>query len=157
MEITEVRIKLVENAEAGNPRLHAFCSITLDDAFVVRDLKIIEGAHGPFVAMPNRKLTDRCRCGQKNPFQARFCANCGQRLDEKRAIRATDGRAKLHADIAHPINPHCRKMIERAVLEGYAKELELAKLPGYRSRYGEADDGEERQGATSLPARDPAP
>ena len=53
MEITEVRVKLME--EAGE-RLQAFCSITLDDAFVVRDLKIIEGATGPFVAMPSRKL-----------------------------------------------------------------------------------------------------
>ena len=40
MEITEVRIKLME--EAGD-RLQAFCSITFDDCFVIRDLKIIEG------------------------------------------------------------------------------------------------------------------
>ena len=64
MEITEVRVKLME--EPGE-RLQAFCSITLDDAFVVRDLKIIEGATGPFVAMPSRKLTVRCpQCGYKN-------------------------------------------------------------------------------------------
>ena len=54
MEITEVRVKLME--EPGE-RLQAFCSITFDDAFVVRDLKIIEGTSGPFVAMPSRKLT----------------------------------------------------------------------------------------------------
>ncbi|MFO1093344.1 MAG: SpoVG family protein [Planctomycetaceae bacterium] len=57
MEITEVRIKL---ADEVRERLHAFCSITLDGCFVIRDLKIIEGARGPFVAMPSRKLTDRC-------------------------------------------------------------------------------------------------
>jgi len=45
MEITEVRIKLVE--EPGE-KLKAFCSITLDNCFVVRDLKIIEGANGLF-------------------------------------------------------------------------------------------------------------
>ncbi len=57
MEITEVRIKLMEESE---DRLRAFCSITFDNCFVVRDLKIIEGSHGPFVAMPSRKLTHRC-------------------------------------------------------------------------------------------------
>ena len=41
MEITEVRIKLMEDTD---DRLQAFCSITLDDCFVVRDLKIIEGS-----------------------------------------------------------------------------------------------------------------
>ena len=44
MEITEVRVKLMD--EPGE-RLQAFCSITFDDAFVVRDLKIIEGTTGP--------------------------------------------------------------------------------------------------------------
>ena len=55
MEITEVRVKLMD--EPGE-RLQAFCSITFDDAFVVRDLKIIEGAKGVFVAMPSRKRPD---------------------------------------------------------------------------------------------------
>jgi len=56
VEITEVRIKLMEDP---HDRLKAFCSITLDGMFVIRDLKIIQGAKGPFVAMPSRKLTDR--------------------------------------------------------------------------------------------------
>ena len=60
MEITEVRIKLMEDNSGSNERLQAFCSITFDDMFVIRDLKIIEGAKGFFVAMPSRKLTDRC-------------------------------------------------------------------------------------------------
>ena len=62
MVITEVRIKLCEE---NNERLLAFCSVTFDNAFVVRDLKIIEGTKGMFVAMPSRKLTDRCgKCGE---------------------------------------------------------------------------------------------
>ena len=61
MKITEIRIKLMD--EPGE-RLKAFCSITFDDSFVVRDLKIIDGAGGLFVAMPSRKLADRCpKCG----------------------------------------------------------------------------------------------
>jgi stage V sporulation protein G len=140
VEITEVRIKLMEDNSGSNERLQAFCSITFDDMFVIRDLKIIEGAKGFFVAMPSRKLTDRCHnCGTKNHLRSRFCNQCGSRLDENRAIRDADGRAKLHADIAHPINSMCREKIQAAVLASYADELERSKLPGYVSRYEDLD------------------
>ena len=76
MEITEVRIKLME--EPGE-RLKAFCSITFDNCFVVRDLKIIDGSNGPFVAMPSRKLTTHCPgCGMKNHLRAQYCNQCGE-------------------------------------------------------------------------------
>ena len=79
MEITEVRIKLTEDSD---DRLQAFCSITFDDCFVIRDLKIIEGANGPFVAMPSRKLTAHCpKCGCKNHLRAGFCNQCGLPVD----------------------------------------------------------------------------
>jgi stage V sporulation protein G len=108
--------------------------------FVIRDLKIIEGAKGFFVDMPSRKQTDRSHnCGNKNNLRSRFCNQCGCRLDENRAIRDADGRAKLHADIAHPINSMCREKIQGAVLSSYADELERAKLPGYVSRYDDLD------------------
>jgi stage V sporulation protein G len=140
VEITEVRIKLMEDNSGSNERLQAFCSITFDDMFVIRDLKIIEGAKGFFVAMPSRKLTDRCHnCGTKNHLRSRFCNQCGSRLDENRAIRDADGRAKLHADIAHPINSMCREKIQSAVLASYADELERSKMPGYVSRYDDLD------------------
>ena len=64
MKVTEVRIKLTGETD---DRLLAFCSVTFDDCFVVRDLKIIEGNNGPFVAMPSRKLSSHCgKCGTKN-------------------------------------------------------------------------------------------
>ena len=137
MEITEVRIKLVQD---NNERLQAFCSVTFDDAFVVRDLKIIEGTKGSFVAMPSRKLTDRCpQCSCKNHLRARFCNQCGGKLDEDRAIRDADGRAKLHADIAHPINSACREVIQGAVLRAYSEERERSKQPGYVCTYDDID------------------
>ncbi len=138
MVITEVRIKLMED---NNERLQAFCSVTFDDAFVVRDLKIIEGTKGSFVAMPSRKLTDRCPgCGCKNHLRARFCNQCGSRLDEDRAIRDQDGRAKLHADIAHPINSACREVIQSAVIRSFQEEKERSKQPGYVCRYDDYDN-----------------
>lgn len=137
MEITEVRIKLME--EPGE-RLKAFCSITFDDCFVIRDLKIIEGTTGPFVAMPSRKLTSHCpQCGMKNHLRANHCNQCGKRLEEGRLIKDADGRAKLYADIAHPINSFCREMIQTRVIEEFYEELERAKLPGYISRYDDFD------------------
>jgi stage V sporulation protein G len=123
-----------------NERLQAFCSVTFDDAFVVRDLKIIEGTKGPFVAMPSRKLTDRCgSCGCKNHLRARFCNQCGHKLDENRATRDADGRAKLHADIAHPINSACREVIQTAVLKSFQEEKERSKQPGYVCTYDDYD------------------
>jgi stage V sporulation protein G len=133
MEITEVRIKLTEDSD---DRLQAFCSITFDDSFVVRDLKIIEGTSGPFVAMPSRKLTSHCsRCGCKNHLRASYCNQCGGKLNPDRASRDSEGRAKLYADIAHPINSQCREMIQERVISEYRQELERAKQPGYVSRY----------------------
>jgi stage V sporulation protein G len=137
--ITEVRIKLMEDNNE-NERLQAFCSVTFDDAFVVRDLKIIEGTKGSFVAMPSRKLTDRCPgCGCKNHLRARFCNQCGGKLDEDRATRDADGRVKLHADIAHPINSACREVIQTAVLKAFHAEKERAKQPGYVCTYDDYD------------------
>ena len=52
MRVTEVRVKLNMHSQ---DRLRGFCSITLDGCFVVRDIKIIEGPGGLFVAMPSRK------------------------------------------------------------------------------------------------------
>jgi stage V sporulation protein G len=137
VEISEVRIKLME--EAGE-RLQAFCSITFDDCFVIRDLKIIEGSNGPFVAMPSRKLTAHCpQCGCKNHLRANFCNQCGLRMQEDRTIKDDEGRAKLYADIAHPINSACREMIQDRVIREFYEEQERAKLPGYISRYDEID------------------
>jgi len=137
--ITEVRIKLMEDNNE-NERLQAFCSVTFDDAFVVRDLKIIEGTKGSFVAMPSRKLTDRCTgCGCKNHLRARFCNQCGHKLDEDRATRDADGRVKLHADIAHPINSACREVIQTAVLKAFTAEKERSKQPGYVCTYDDFD------------------
>ena len=137
MEITEVRIKLMEDA---SERLQAFCSITFDNSFVVRDLKIIDGANGPFVAMPSRKLTAHCQhCGCKNHLRAAHCNQCGGRLTEERLVKDEDGRAKLYADIAHPINSTCREMIQDRVIGEFRLELERAKLPGYKSSYDDYD------------------
>jgi len=120
LNITEVRVKLMQNR---SDRLRAFASITIDDDFVVHDLRVIEGRSGFFVAMPSRKLSDSCgKCGSKNELRAKFCGNCGARLDEHRATRGSQARDKFHVDVAHPINTACREMLQDAVLRAYHEE-----------------------------------
>lgn len=51
MNITDVRVRRVNT----DNRMKAIASITFDDAFVVRDIRVIEGQKGLFVAMPSRK------------------------------------------------------------------------------------------------------
>src|ERR1700748_2050412 len=127
--------------DEGSERLQAFCSITLDDCFVIRDLKIIEGTNGPFVAMPSRKLTSHCsQCGYKNHLRAQYCNQCGMRQKEDRAVKDEDGRAKLYADIAHPINSACRELIQDRVIKAFRAEVERSKLPGYVSSYDDFDE-----------------
>jgi stage V sporulation protein G len=130
MKITEVRVNLISNKER---RLKAFCSITIDNEFVVRDIKIIEGVGGVFVAMPSRKMTDHCeKCGGKNHLRAKFCNNCGVKLPEKRVRKNFKGRRKLHADIAHPINAECRKRIQEKVTAAYKEEIGKSQKPYYK-------------------------
>ena len=130
MEISEVRVKLIQNKD---DRLRAFCSVTMDNEFVVRDIKVIEGTNGYFVAMPSRKMSDHCeKCGGKNHLRARFCNNCGATLSENRAKKDVKGRMKLHADIAHPINATCRQRIQEKVTAAFLEELEKSKQPGYK-------------------------
>lgn len=54
MQITDIRIRSVEK----EGKMTAVVSITIDDEFVVHDIKIIEGEKGMFIAMPSRKAAD---------------------------------------------------------------------------------------------------
>lgn len=81
MEITDVRIRKV----LDEGKMKAIVSVTLDDAFVIHDIKVVEGQSGLFVAMPSR--------------------------------RTPSGEFR---DIAHPINPSARALIQDAVLRAYS-------------------------------------
>ena len=157
MEVTEVRIKLINNPE---DRLRGFCSVTFDNCFVVRDLKIIEGNSGPFVAMPSRKLTDHCKkCRSKNHLRANFCNQCGVKLAHDPVELDSGGRAKLYADVAHPVNAACREKIQRHVVEELKKELELSAQPGYSPRYDNDyfDDDVGPEETSTAESQSPAP
>jgi stage V sporulation protein G len=96
MELTEVRINLC--GDRGG-RLKAFCSLTFDNTFVIRDVKLIDGNEGLFLAMPSRKLCDHCpACHEKNHLKARFCNNCGRRLNEDRYQQSRNGNGNGHGN-----------------------------------------------------------
>ena len=55
LNITDTRVRLLENNDS---KLKAIASITIDSAFVIHDIKVIEGEGGIFIAMPSRKGSD---------------------------------------------------------------------------------------------------
>lgn len=55
MKISDVRVRLVKKDDS---KLKAVASITIDDCFVIHDIKVIVGTDGYFVAMPSRKTSD---------------------------------------------------------------------------------------------------
>ena len=131
MKITEVRIFQKED---DDKKLRAFATITFDDCFVVRDIKIIEGSKGCFVAMPSRRVKDPCpRCRHRNVTHSRYCNQCGSSLEtagfQKPKSPSPESeedqhhsRHSEHRDVAHPITAEFREVIQRTVLEAYEKE-----------------------------------
>jgi len=120
MEITEVRVFAKEGSDK---KLKAYATITIDNAFVVRNVKVIEGNKGLFVAMPSRKIKEPCvKCGYKNVVRSKFCNQCGANLpmrESKPFTPGEGGRESEHKDIAHPITADCREYIQKKVLGAY--------------------------------------
>ncbi|QOV92209.1 SpoVG family protein [Humisphaera borealis] len=165
MQLTEIRINLCATSHepvvarhGHGSRLRAFCSLTFDNTFVIRDVKLIEGNDGLFLAMPSRKLSDHCPdCGEKNHLRARYCNQCGGRLNEDRYLQYRQGngttRLKLHADVAHPINARCRQQVEKRVVDAYWFEVQRSKLPGYVPPSLDHEDFDIYDSSLSAPAR----
>ena len=129
MEISEIRIKLLANQR---DKLRAFASMTIENCLVIRDLKVIDGPAGLFVAMPSRKLMDRCpECSAKNPLRARFCNECACPLEVHREDRDLRGKPRLYADITHPIHQGARDYVQGKILAAYRAELERSQQAGY--------------------------
>lgn len=157
MEITDIRVKLVNHS---SDRLKAFCSVTLDDEFVIRDIKLVEGANGLFVAMPSRKLTTSCpECKHKNPLRARYCAECGAGLPNLELPVDDAGRLRLYRDIAHPITQEFREKLQASIVEAYRAEDDRAADPDYEPDTADVVDEfeEEAEGQKEDASDTPAP
>jgi stage V sporulation protein G len=120
MDITEVRIILKDSPDK---KLKAYATVTFDNAFVVRNIKIIEGTTGHFIAMPSRKVKESCcKCNFKNELRSKYCNQCGTLLPmPQRTLltpeqQGTNSQSE-HKDIAHPITQAFREYLQKRVLD----------------------------------------
>jgi stage V sporulation protein G len=128
MEITEVRIFLKDSPDK---KLKAYATVTFDNSFVVRNIKVIQGTSGVFIAMPSRKVKQPCpKCNFKNEFRAKFCNQCGAQLPFSSRPMAQDINTQAeHKDIAHPITQQFRECLQKKVLDAYELELKKGSSP----------------------------
>lgn len=132
MEINEIRVFLKEGQDR---KLKAYATLTFDKVFVVRNVKIIEGTKGLFVAMPSRRMKESCpKCNFKNAVRSKYCNQCGAQLPqyvEPKPAPSSDNtqRQSEHRDIAHPITSDFREYIQKKVLEAYEEEKKHGPSP----------------------------
>lgn len=128
VEISEVRIFLKEGVDK---KLKAYATVTFNSCFVVRNMKVIEGGKGLFVAMPSRKIKSACpKCNFRNALRSKYCNQCGGSLPMQETMPTDEeGRQSEHKDIAHPITLECREYIQKKVLEAYDQEKSKAPAP----------------------------
>jgi len=120
VEITEVKVYPRES----DRKLRAYATLTFDNAFVVRDLRVIEGRRGLFVAMPSRKHREGCpRCNYKNVVGSKFCNKCGTNLEGVVPSQRPGEQREEHRDIAHPITTEAREYIQKTVLAAYEDKI----------------------------------
>lgn len=142
-QITDVSVGLTRN-ELG--KLRAFVTVEIDHSFVITDIKIIEGRHGLFTCMPNRKVTDKCpQCRKRVALDYNYCGYCGAKqpggklvcfccdgwgfhkvvqpsggiAEEDCAECRGEGVTSPFVDVVHPIDNECRNYINREVLAVY--------------------------------------
>lgn len=103
MQITNVDVNLKDSDQ-----IKAIARIVFDDAFIVKDIKIIKRPDKLIIAMPSRPR---------------------RRFNESEVDEEGKKKSKWD-DIAHPINAEARNMIEKAIFDEYYKKLEEANQAG---------------------------
>ena len=94
MQITDIRIRKI----AKEGKMKAVVSVTFDNAFVVHDIKVIDGEKGLFIAMPSRKASDGeyrdiahpINSGTRERIQSTILARYQQALEEETEPLAVD-------------------------------------------------------------------
>lgn len=129
MEITEVKIFLKDSPDK---KLKAYATVTFDNAFVVRNIKVIEGSSGLFIAMPSRKVKQPCpKCNFKNDSRSKYCNQCASPLSVTSYPTNQDASAAAqseHKDIAHPITQSFREYLQKRILDAYGHEKARGKV-----------------------------
>lgn len=137
MEITEVRVFLKDSPDK---KLKAYATVTFDNCFVVRNIKVIEGTKGLFIAMPSRKIKQPCsKCSFKNESRSKYCNQCGNQLPITYQQVPLQDNGTINAqsdqkDIAHPITQSFRDYLQKRILESF--DHEKTRGPGSLERSG---------------------
>ena len=97
MQITDVRIRKVEK----EGKMKAVVSITIDEEFVVHDIKIIEGEKGLFIAMPSRKAAD----GEYRDIAHPINSSTREKIQE---LILEKYQETLEAELSNPPMPPCK-------------------------------------------------
>jgi len=128
MEVTEIRVFLKEGQDK---KLKAYTTVTFDNAFVVRNIKVIQGPNGLFIAMPSRKMKYPCpRCGFKNEVGSKYCNGCAAEVPPPKEPVQTDAKTE-HRDVAHPITQEFREYLQKKILNAYNDEIKTGVASGY--------------------------
>lgn len=118
MNITEVKVKLAKDSG----KVVAYATIVFEASLAIHDLRVIKSGSKLIVAMPDRMYRYACHaCHKKCVGNANFCPNCGVKLV------FSDIKIRF-VDIAHPITPKCRKLIDDVVIDEYIKTVGHGQL-----------------------------
>ena len=143
MEVTEIRIS---RRTQGDGKLKGYAAVTFDDVFVVRDLKIIEGKKGLFVAMPSQKVQVPCpKCRKKNAVRSKYCNECGASLPIKDRTKR-----EVHRDIAHPVNSDMRSYLQKVIIEAFEANQETTSDENYEETANDSTGNETEEVSVST-------
>ncbi|MBP5429618.1 MAG: SpoVG family protein [Elusimicrobiaceae bacterium] len=96
MQITEIKIHLM-----NEERLKAFASVTFDNCFVVRNMKVVQGDQGLFLCMPSRKVSAEEHRDLAHPITREFRGYL-----EENVLKAYQDELKLHASGEDSVSSH---------------------------------------------------
>lgn len=121
MEILKATFVPAQDAASQRAGLRAYCTAVVGThlrSVVIRDLKVVEGRRGLFLAFPARVLALRCpSCAGKIQVGSRYCMWCGVPQPPE-----PEGMERRHTDVIHPINQATRNWFQETVLEAWEKE-----------------------------------
>lgn len=117
MRITDVRVRKV----AKEGKMKAVVSITIDDEFVVHDIKVIEGEKGLFIAMPSRKASDGEYRDIAHPINSDTREKIQQIILEKyeaALLETTEEQVKYHVEVKEcRLKPALFEFVEKIQLQ----------------------------------------
>lgn len=117
LEITDIRMVREEKNSSRNAVI-AYVTITLNDQFLIKNIRLIRHSDRLVIGMPNReKIRDCPHCSIRNAQSNRYCHQCGTPLEKVKIDYSA------YVDIVHPTKQTFREYLERVIIEEYKRQL----------------------------------